>query len=377
MLNNETKLLLFLSRVCPEESVLDRAQALIDGDIDWASVFLLSGDHGTFGLICKNLSSLKRIPGDVFQRFENAYHNALRRNILNISEHDKIIEGLNDIGIDVISLKGPAASEEIFGDVGVYPAGDIDILVKVKDITATRESLEARGYILTDKGFDDYREYFLKERYHISLSDGRYTVEPHWNLFFRYFTTPPEFWWDESIVVDSGGGRYRFLSPEKNVLYNSFRLFSKAFRHLRFLAMVAELVRYYHDEIDWGKMFVYAERYNFERVLRIVLRMSVRLLGAPVPEKYAVLKGRCAKALYKASVKMLFSGTDPDPVRKMLLAFMRDDPSGPIKVLYRRLFPSMGEIVSRYQLSARSGKAIVYYILNPIFLFARRRQKIL
>ncbi len=89
-----------------------------------------------------------------------------------VSELDRLIDGLNKKGIEVISLKGATASEKIFGDIALYPSGDIDILIKVEDIDSVRKFLEADGYTLNDKCFDEYRDYFIRELYHISLSKG-------------------------------------------------------------------------------------------------------------------------------------------------------------------------------------------------------------
>jgi hypothetical protein len=294
-----------------------------------------------------------------------------------VSELDRIIEGLSKRGIEVISLKGATASEKIFGDIALYPSGDIDILVKIKDIDETRKFLESEGYQLNDVGFHEYRDYFIKDLYHISMSNDRYTIEPHWNLFFRYFTTPQEFWWEESIEVSSGGKNYRFLSPEKNILYTAFRLFSKGFTHLRFLVMVAEIVRYYHNIVDWGKLFAYAKECKFENTLRLVMRLCHEFLGAPVPYQYTDITSLRAKVIYRRAEEMVFIEEDIHPLNKALFAFLRDDVMGTVSVLLRRLFPSMGEIVSRYRLTAGSGKAFAYYtyyILNPIMLLKRKHQ---
>ncbi len=371
-LSLETALLLLLSRVNPEATALGKSQSFISPAFDWDSFTSLSIKHGTAALIYKNLLRLKDIPQVVIDKFRNIYNNSLRSNILMVSELDRLIDGLNKASIAVISLKGSTASEKIFGDIGLYPSGDIDILVKVEDIDRVRQFLEADGYKLNDKGFDEYREFFIKELYHISLSNDRYTIEPHWNLFMRYFTTPPEFWWEESFTVPSGDREYRFLSPEKNVLYTSFRLFSKGFVNFRFLVLIAEIIRHYADEIDWNRLFIYAREYNFENVLRVTLKLSHELLSSPVPERYATIGRLRTRFLYQSAFKMVLREGIVHPLNKALFAFLRDDLSGAFRMLFRRLFPSMGEIISRYRLPAGSGKEVAYYILNPIMLLIRK-----
>lgn len=374
--SREIKLLLLLSRVDPEATVFEKSQALINQTFNWDFFTSFSVKHGTSAIIYKNLSRLKNIPQITIDKFRGIYNNVLRSNILMVSELDRIINGLNKTGIEVISLKGTTASETILGDIGVYPSGDIDILVRVEDLDRAVEFLEAGGYKSNDVGFDEYRKFFIEELSHINLSNGRFTVEPHWNLFMRYFTAPPEFWWDESIIVSSGSRKYRFLSPEKNILYTSYRVFNKGFIHLRFLVLIAEILRHYKEEMDWDKLLNYARRYKFENVLRVTMKLSYELLGAPVPKKYTDFKKFRAQVLYKAANKMVLRETSAHPLHKALFAFLRDDLSGAFRVLLRRLFPSMGEIVSRYKLTANSSKAVAYYILNPIMLMMRKHQKL-
>jgi hypothetical protein len=374
-LSRDKELLLLLSQVQPDNAALHRAQSLITPPLIWDNFITLASHHGTAPIVFKNLLKLKKIPQEIITRFKNIYNHSLRSNILMVNELDRIINNLSKNYIDVISLKGATASETIFGDIGLYPSGDLDILIRIEDIDRTRKVLESMDYILNDKGFDEYREFFLRELYHINLSNGSFTIEPHWNLFLRYFTAPPEFWWDESMVVPSGGKQYRFLSPEKNILYTAFRLFSKGFTRLRFLVMVAEVVRYYHETTNWEKLFAYAKEYKFENTLRLTLKLCHELLGAPVPYQYTEIKNLRVNALYRRAGEMVFVEEDSHPLNKALFAFLRDDVTGTVSVLLRRLFPSMGEVVSRYRLQEGSRKAKLYYLFNPLFLLLRRHQK--
>jgi len=405
---SETKLLFLLSRVSLDDGVMAEAQALIDAGADWDSLTSLAIKHGTINFIYKNLLKLRApiemeskndfipacpesvlktrgmdftgmtdsIPQNVMEKFKTIYYQTLRSNILQAAELERILEGMEQQGLEAIVLKGPITSEKIFGDLGIYPSSDSDILVKVEDIDQTKAFLETRGYRLNDKSFSEHKDFFIKELYHISLSNAQFTIEPHWNLFYRNFTTPPEFWWEESISISSNGRNYRFLSPEKNILYTAFRLFSKNYEQLRYLVMVAEIVRHYKEEVDWDKLFLNAKRFHFVNVLKVTLNLCRELLGTPVDERFCEIKGVRARILYQFVRSMVLNGSDFNPVRKILLSFLRDDLSGACKVLLRRLFPSMGEIVSRYRLPAGSNRALLYYFLNPILVLSRRHQQL-
>ena len=372
----ETQVLLLLSRVCPTSAELHAAQVFITEGLDWDIFLSRFLRHGTHSIIYKNLLKLHGVPGHVLDIFRNTYNSTLRLNIQLVSELDRVLLALEKRSTGAIPLKGPIASEVIFGDMGIYPGGDIDILIKLEDLDRTRQYLDSEGYKLLDKGFDDYREFFIRELYHLRFSNGRYVLEPHWNLFFRYFTTPPEFWWEESIRVSSGGREYTFLSPEKNVLYTTFRLFTKLFTPLRFLVLVAEVLRHYRDEINWEKLFRYARQYKFESVLRVTMKLSRDMLGAHVPEGFADIRGPRERVLFRVIRRMVLYGAKDHPLWKVFLAFLRDDPAGAFRVLIKRIFPSKGEIVSRYRVPGSSPKAFFYYLLNPLMLLMKRDHKI-
>jgi hypothetical protein len=87
------------------------------------------------------------------------------------------------------------------------------------------------------------------------------------------------------------------------------------------------------------------------------------------------MRGIRARAMYRVVLMILRANTEPHPFRKMMLAFLRDDLAGAFGVLFRRLFPSKGEIVSRYRLPSFSLRATVYYFFNPLLLLVKRGQK--
>jgi len=370
----ETQLILLLSAIRLDDRDIEAVRGLAEKGPDWDKVVSCLVKHGTAGIAYRNIGKAGFVPAGVVEALAAQYNHALSRNMRISRELDRVLGSLAEKGINVVTLKGPVTSEMLFEDIGLYPSEDIDILVKVGDIDSTRSSLEALGYRLIDKGFDEYRDYFLKELYHLRFSNGIHVVEPHWNLFFRYFKAEPEFWWEDCVVVSRDGRSYFFLSPEKNVLYNSFRLYSKSFGQLRFLVILAELIRYYSDVLDWDRLFSYAAKHGFTNVLRVALRLSSELMNAPVPKDRVVTKGPLQKVLYEYIKRSALSGGGDRVLNKILLIFFNDDLWDAVRVLFRRLFPSMGEIVMRYKLPANSARAVIYYLLNPFMLIMRKRR---
>jgi hypothetical protein len=71
---------------------------------------------------------------------------------------------------------------------------------------------------------------------------------------------------------------------------------------------------------------------------------------------------------------MVLSANDIHPLHKAGLLFLRDDLKGISRILLRRLFPPMGEIVSRYGLTPGTGKAVAYYAFNPMLLLLKKHR---
>ena len=78
--------------------------------------------------------------------------------------------------------------------------------------------------------------------------------------------------------------------------------------------------------------------------------------------------------LYRLISKMVLSADDIHPLHKAGLLFLRDDLKGISRILLRRLFPPMGEIVSRYRLTPGTGKAVAYYAFNPMLLLFKKHR---
>lgn len=371
-LNKEIELLFLLSRT---EIDYANTKEKLSQKIDWNYFIDLTNRQGTSAIVYSNLLNFENVPHWVVYKLGSIYHNLLKRNILMISELDRILECLYKRGIEAIVLKGPLASESILHNIGFYPSDDIDILVKIEDVKEVIDFLVNDGYRINMKGFYEYKEFFINEQYHINLSKDYFTIEPHWNLFMRYYNAPREFWWEDSLIIQSNNKNYRILSPERNVLYLTFRFFNKGFRNLRFLLLINETVRYYRDVLDWERLFNYARKFSFESVLRTSLGMCKKIFSLQLPDEYLEVKKLRVNIIKKIINKMLLKEKEPHPINKLLFIFLRDDIVGIFKVILRRVFPSRGEIVLRYGLNPFSYKVYLYYVFNPLLILLRKHEK--
>ena len=84
-------------------------------------------------------------------------------------------------GIEYISLKGPALSQQIYGDYTIRSSRDLDILVRVEDFVKASDLLKSINY-KNNKKFNAINRFNYKE-YKFKNTDNNILVELHHRLF--------------------------------------------------------------------------------------------------------------------------------------------------------------------------------------------------
>jgi hypothetical protein len=389
------KLFLQLSCSHVDNEVGAEEQAL--DDIDWAALSVLAHRNGVAGFVYRNTKDQDIFPEQNQQELQSAYRHTTYHNLDQLAGTIKILRLLSANGIQAIPLKGVVASEVIFQDLGVYPSGDIDILVHPADLTAVKKILLASGYSSVE-GIQE--EDLLINHYHLMFHNGHHLLEVHWNLTKRYFEIPPDFWWQDVGTVRWRDMDVVALAPEKYILYTIFRLFDHCFYPLRFLVLIAGIVDTYSHEICWNTLLADARKYKMRRLTLFTLKLLHDVLGTSIPDrilpnKITPMNGisafrrlfSCKKnkkiickalmgegVLKKLVLSGIFKGVKHPHVRMFVYSSLLDGPVNIGKVLLGRLFPSKGELCLRYNLNHGSSKVWLYYLMNPVILFFRKNK---
>jgi len=372
-LNAEERIVLLLSRIHVSEDILEEAGSAIGGkgsSLDYDRLIGLAAANQVAPLLYKNLKAFDGVSGNVLNALKTYYYQTVATNTFNAGALLKILSVLKAHGIDAIPLKGSLASEIIFGNPGLYPAADIDILVKPSDLAETGRVLIEAGYGITEEfGKDD----LLAHGYHLIYHNDYHSVEVHWNLVKMYFTIPPGFWWEETVATEFDGVTLTMLALEKYLMYTIFRLFNHGFIPLKFFVLIAEIINRYHDEIDWNKLLTYSEQYKMKRLVLFVLALLHDALGAKIPEHLLHKKVYGYELFKRFVLSASFGYTESPYLRKVVYTYLLESPSDVLKALCGRVFPHAGEIRLRYRLPEKSRKTYFYYVLNPFLVFRRRK----
>ncbi|NWF98344.1 MAG: nucleotidyltransferase family protein [Nitrospirae bacterium] len=375
-LSNEKKIvLLFSSYPFPATEALNIALNLFKDNhasFDYQKIYEIAALNGVAPLLYRNLQNFENLPQFFKDRLNNAYMHSLKNNVLNAEETLKLLDFLQKEKIQAIPLKGSIASEIIFNDSGIYPATDIDILIRPEDMEKSERIILRCGY--EKIRFPEPKD-LLSSHYHFIYKKENFFLELHWNLVKRYFVVPPDFWWQEIVTLNYSGIELKSLSPERYIIYTVFRLFDHCFSPLKFFVLVSGLISKYEKEIDWEKLLFYAGYYKMERLIVFTLKLLNELYSTPCAELILKKRNTGYDFLKREVIKNIFMENKKEHLKMILFSLLLDSPLDYARLIFERIFPKPSEIRLRYGLPMNSKKVYAYYLMNPFLVFTRKNPR--
>ncbi len=371
-ITDEERLLLLLSNPYLSQRHNNKIKSIIlkNKKINPEKIHSLILANGVGGFVFKNAYATDIFPDKLKLSLHSIYKQTAFKNILILRETLALLKLLSDNRIPAIPLKGAAASDLLFNDLGVYPSEDIDILVHPSKLSKSKQTLCDQG------GFSQILEIaekdLLSSHYHLIFRKKNMWVEIHWNLVKRYFTIPADFWWQDSSAFNWNGINTYELSIERYILYNVFRLFDHCFYPLRFFVLLNAIIVQNMEKIDWEKLIKFSSHCRMKKLVLLTLRLLKDMFDTNIPEK-VIQKKYFEYNHFKFLVFYgIFSGIQRQHLRMMLYTMLLVESKTLFKILVRRLFPSKGELRLRYNIPPKSNLIYLYYILNPFLLLCKK-----
>ena len=189
----------------------------------------------------------------------------------------RILASFDAKGIAVIPLKGILLSEYLYGDATSRDQSvDIDLLVKEKDVGRARSLLEDIGYAFSPSG--EIEKYLWSYNFR---KGGLPAIDLHWDITMMVRGRERiNGLWDLASLRDSAGVKYYYFKPEELLLYLSAHLVnSGAFRQLRHIRDIEQLIGRYGNEIDWNSVARKAREWRLSGSLYAALTLIRRSSG--------------------------------------------------------------------------------------------------
>lgn len=158
-------------------------------DLDWAYITRTARAHGVLAIVARSLKARgwEGVPAGVVQELTGYRRALLARNLFLSGRLGELLALLAGQGIAALPYKGPVLAAYAYGDVGLRPFSDLDILVSAGDVLRAKEVLLAHGYRSLTPRSDadsDRKAEALPPGYAFALrsADDRVLVELHWKL---------------------------------------------------------------------------------------------------------------------------------------------------------------------------------------------------
>jgi len=283
---------------------------------DWSRVLVLAEEHGVLGHLAAHLSELDEniVRADARSSIVELYRAQVFRTLGMTRELFRLLELFAAKDIGALVVKGPVLAIDAYGDPAIRSYGDLDLLVRQRDIRRATEVLEVAGYeaavplSVIDAGK-------IPGQYLFTKRDSRLVVELHNDLTLRHFPRllPIEELFSRQTRVRLDGHDVPALSVENELVYISVHGATHFWERLGWIADVAALVTRQRD-IDWQAAAKTARQVGAERMLATGLCLASDLLQARLPAPaLAALERDAGAAKLAASVRAWLAGAGKAP----------------------------------------------------------------
>jgi hypothetical protein len=269
---------------------VERLDEMLRRLVDWPVLLELAEKHSVFGLAASRFRDCGEgvVPHEVFQELKERYRAQALFTLRLTAEMFRLLDRFRASGVEALVIKGPVLSARCYGDPGLRQYGDLDLIVRDKDILRSTELMMTLGYeprvpLTAIQAKKIPGEYVFRQ------SRTKLLVEFHTELTFRYHPRPlpMEKLFERQVRVKIDAHDVPALSPEDELILISIHGAKHFWEQLSYIADVAAFVS--QQDLDWARVRSSAEEVGGERMLNVGLRLAADVLGAPLPENVAAI----------------------------------------------------------------------------------------
>jgi hypothetical protein len=255
--------------------------------LDWPRLLVLAQEHGVIGHLAAGLSVLDptAVPPAIKltllerQRAQNFITLRLTAELF------RLLELFAAKNIPALAVKGPVLAMQAYGDPAMRSYGDLDLLVRQRDIRRATEVMLTSGYqaAVPLNAIDAGK---IPGQYLFSRGDANLLVELHNDFTLRYFPRrlPIEDFFARQVHVRLEAREVPALTVEDELVFICVHGAKHFWERLSWIADVAALVSR-QTGIDWDRALELAKAVRAEHLLNTGLLLAVDLLRAPLPEE--------------------------------------------------------------------------------------------
>jgi hypothetical protein len=314
------------------------------------------------------------------KRLKSIYYNSMVPNMLLHNELANVVEAFREAEVRVIVLKGTALAEMVYGNIALRHAGDIDLLIPIKDL----EKAKALLSILDFKKIEHFSLSNLWEKcpFHFQFAKegnlNNIIIELHWDLAKKPFTLDIADILQRAVTVKVNGINIPVMCPDDLLPYLCWHAANHLFPRLLWLCDIAQVIKIYDKRINWHNVIERSETWKIRKAVYYSLYLAKNVLGAQVPErvllrlrpsnfenkifKFVMLNMDYEGGIIQTSNRFLIIA-----LRLLIIDRLKDRVFFFFKYIRDLVFPGIPYIKVRYSIS-KSSLAKLYQFLHPFIL---------
>ena len=225
------------------------------------------------------------VPPSVMAQLHREWQGMLLLSLLRTRELVRVMKVFREREIEVVAFKGPVLGQEAYGDIGLRPFGDLDLLLHRSDLLRAKNILAEQGYRPHLSMNDAEERTYLDEQYAYGFfrEDLGIEVELHWALAHRKFAfrADPEAAWQRSREIEIGGTAVRTLRLDDLIVFLCAHGAKHEWKQLVWVTDIAELL-YRYPDLDGDQVIERSKEDKAQQMLRLGLLLAHRLFQAPL-----------------------------------------------------------------------------------------------
>lgn len=310
-----------LCACCEQDS--SRAVAL-SSEIAWDRVLTLATHHRVLPQVCSSLRGNAEVAASI-QSALNSRFSAHSRRVLRFSaELVAILRKFKAHEIEAILHKGPALAQHLYRDPFMREFGDLDFLIRSKDIPRARAALRELDFQPYLQLPSRQERAYLRTGYEYAfVSDlGPNVVELQWQILPRFYSIAfrTEELFEKSVEIEFEGQRARTLRDEDLLLALCAHAAKHCWSQLGMLRDIAALTR---KPLDWQWISIHARELGMAKILTVSFVLCRNLLGSKLPAEFVARRElKYSEKLAAVIQELMVNAAEPDTASLSYFRFM-------------------------------------------------------
>ncbi len=215
------------------------------------------------------------------QLYQTNVHKALllARALIHLVDH------LASKGIEVLSYKGVALAEFLYGDMALRQTGDIDLLIHARDLAPIQEAVRELGYLPQSSLSAAQQRASVRSGYEYVFDGraGRNLLEVQWAILPRFYAIE----WKQDdlfrrgVSISVAGRAMKTLALEDLFLILCVHAAKHVWGRLIWLCDLARIMAM--PQLTWAWISEEARKLGIVRIVRVSLLLTSRLLHVDIP----------------------------------------------------------------------------------------------